>query len=110
MKADTIMNSRVIARGRTASRYGFRQMKVYVARNDRVCVGLRQVKRRMIRFWKTKTIPMRALKRRKLLVIKGKLNAGLLTYSEDRRSTEGSSSTTSSEGMTWERTRAKSRS
>ena len=35
-------------RGMTARRYGSRQMKVYMLRKERVCVGVRQERRRMI--------------------------------------------------------------
>jgi hypothetical protein len=64
------------ARGMTARRYGSRQMKVYMLRKERVCVGVRQERRRIILDWKTKTTPMRALKRRKLEDMVGREKEG----------------------------------
>ncbi len=57
--------------GRTAKRYGSRQMNVYTAKNDRVCAVVFHERRRMTFDWKTNTTPMRALKRRKLADIVG---------------------------------------
>jgi len=90
---------------------------VHTTRSERVCVGVRQVRRRSSRFWKTKTTPILrlssasfrhsagvasylALKRRKLLVINGSEKPGLLIYFEERTSGEESSCSTSSSGMT----------
>lgn len=93
--------SSVTASGRTDNRYVSRQMKVYVARNDSVWVGFRHVNNLMSLFWNTKTMPILALKRRKLFVMRGRLKAGRWTYLEDLRSTWGPpSSSTSSMGMT----------
>lgn len=69
-------------KGTTARRYGSRQRKVYIERNDIVWVGCLQVKRAMRLDWKTKTTPMRALKRRKLFDMVGKLKDGREVYSD----------------------------
>lgn len=101
MKAGTIMNSRHTASGKTTSKCGFRHTKVKIARKDRVCVVLFQVKSLIIRFWKTKTIPMRALKRRKLFVITGREKAGRVTETDELFSEPVDvPSSISSDGMT----------
>ena len=85
-KAGTMMKKRQQARGRTATRVGFTHTKVYTKRKERVCVGCRQVNRRMARFCATKATPIRALKRRKLEDICGREKLGRSTYCRDRRS------------------------
>lgn len=67
---------RIIVNGRTDRRYGSKHMKVYIASRERVCVGLRHERRRMRRAWKTKTTPIRALKRRKLVDMVGREKEG----------------------------------
>jgi hypothetical protein len=84
--AGTMMKNRHEASGRTTRRVGLTHTKVYTKRKDRVCVGCRQVNSRIARFWKTKATPIRALKRRKLEDMTGKLKEGLSTYSRERRS------------------------
>ena len=49
-KAGTMTNRTIDAGTRAASRKGFRQTKVRMATNDRVCDGVRQVSSRSIRF------------------------------------------------------------
>lgn len=87
---------RSTTRGRTAKRYGSRQMNVYTARKERVCVVVCHERRRIIFDWKTNTTPMRALKRRKLADIVGIEKEGLVVKSlegvsvrEDERSSTG---------------------
>ena len=94
-KAGTMIKSTIVAGGIVARRYGFRQMNVRMASRESVWDGVRQVRRRSRRFWKTKTTPMlltwpirmvqstnerettyRALNRRKFVVITGRLNPG----------------------------------
>ena len=82
-----------------------------------MCVGVRHVRRRSRRFWKTKTTPILkqcqlprhgirtesiylALNRRKLFVIRGREKLGLLIYFDERTSGGRFSSSTSSSGMT----------
>ena len=55
------------ASGSTERRYGSRQTNVYMARKERVCELRFQDRRRKTFAWKTKTTPIRALKRRKLV-------------------------------------------
>jgi hypothetical protein len=70
---------RMRANGKTVTRYGSRQMKVYMARNERVCDHCLQDRSRITRFWKTKTTPIRELKRRKLADIVVILKEGFST-------------------------------
>jgi len=74
-----------------------------------VCVALCQVNKRIILFWKTNTIPIRALKRRKLFVMTGRENAGRATCLDGRGSdAAGVPSSMSSVGITLSRSLAKS--
>ena len=95
--------------GRTGKRLGSRQMKLYMAKKESVCVGRRHEKSFMSRFWKTNATPILgfslvssypkttcncsnflaglhfviaylALNRLKLVDITGKLNAGLSVF------------------------------
>ena len=68
---------RRIASGRTERRNGSRQTNVYIARKETVCELCFQDRRRMTFDWKTKTTPILALKRRKLVDIVVMLNEGL---------------------------------
>ena len=95
-----------------------RQTNVYIIRKERVWDGVLHVKRRIRRFWKTKATPTLvyqvsrlnneteeesylALKRRKLLVMRGRLKPGRLIYLVDLMSVISSpSSPGSSAGTT----------
>ena len=110
--------NRAPAMGRTEKRYGSRQTKVRTAMRETVWDGVFHVRRRSRRFWKTKTTPILgtmvnvfaglsvvgfpylALKRRKLLVIKGNEKLGRLMYFDERTSCGKSNSFTSSSGIT----------
>lgn len=72
--------------GNTESRYGSRQMKEYMARKERVCVGVFQESRWTTLTWKTNTTPIRELNRRKLADIVGMENEGLTVKSGVPRS------------------------
>lgn len=65
-------------------------------------MGWAQVNRRIARFCAMKRTPHRALKRRKLLDMTGRLKFGRSTYSRDRLSFDGGESEKSCGGRTWE--------
>jgi len=69
------------ANGRTVKRYGSRQMKVYIARKDRVCVGVFHDRSRITFAWNTNTTPIRALNRRKFADIVGREKEGRVVKS-----------------------------
>jgi len=82
--------------GKTVKRYGSRQMNVYTARKESVCVVVCHERRRMTFDWKSNTTPMRALKRRKLADIVGREKEGRVVKSlegvserEEERSSTG---------------------
>ena len=56
-----------------------------------MCVGFDQESKRMRRDWKTKTTPMRALKRRKLVDIVGRENDGRVMKTASRSLGRGES-------------------
>lgn len=68
--------------GKTVSMYGSRQMKVYIARKDKVWVGFIHERRRTTFAWKRNTTPIRALNRLKLFDIVVILNEGRLMSSD----------------------------
>lgn len=72
--------------GRTERRYGSRHMKEYMARKERVCIGVFQESRRTTLAWKTNTTPIRELNRRKFADIVGREKEGLTVKSGVPRS------------------------